>query len=55
MKFLIAWLVVFAVHHWLTETIITIASTANEQTQLVDSRNRGPAPKFIFVQEEAEH
>jgi len=51
MKHIIAILVLFAVHHELTETILTKV-TSNE-TQLDSGRNRGVPPKFYFIREEA--
>ncbi len=52
MKHIIAILVIFAVHHELTEIILTTKVTANE-TQLDSRRNTGTPPQFYFIQEEA--
>lgn len=52
MKFLVAWLVLFAVHHEITEIILTTKVTTNEQTQLDSRRNSGTPPEFTFIQEE---
>jgi hypothetical protein len=53
MKHITAFLVIFALHHELTEMILTTKVTSNEQNELDSSRNRGVPPKFYFIREEA--
>lgn len=53
MRQIIAIMVIFAVHHELTEIILTTGNTANEQTQLDSRRNTGTPPTFYFIREEA--
>lgn len=53
MKQIIAILVLFAVHHEVTELLLTTKVTSNEQTQLDSRRNTGTPPQFTFIREEA--